>query len=137
MKKIKIMIVDDSPFSRTILAETLEEGGCEVVGEAESIENLLVEYDNCRPDIVTMDIAMPGADGFECTKALRGHDSAAKVILCSSMKDDELEAEARRVGAAGYVQKPVDAGNHHESHWPYLRTRRIICQIRCRWPGYF
>jgi CheY-specific phosphatase CheX len=51
---------------------------------------------------------MPGADGFECTKILRLHNPAAKVILVSSMKDEELEAEARRAGAVGYVQKPVD-----------------------------
>ena len=108
MENIKVMIVDDSPFSRTILAGALEEGGCEVVGEAESVEGLVEIYQQCKPDIVTMDIAMPGADGFECTKVLRLHDPNAKVILCSSMKDEETEAEAKRAGAVGYVQKPVD-----------------------------
>ena len=105
---IRVMVVDDSPFSRTLLADVLQQGGCEVVGEAESIESLIEVYEECRPDIVTMDIAMPGADGFECTKALRLRDPAARVILVSSMKDEESEAEARRAGAVGYVQKPVD-----------------------------
>ncbi len=108
MKDIRVMLVDDSPFSRTLLADILQQGGCEVVGEAESIETLIQVYDECRPDIVTMDIAMPGADGFECTKTLRLHDPGARVILVSSMKDEETEAEARRAGAVGYVQKPVD-----------------------------
>jgi DNA-binding NarL/FixJ family response regulator len=103
---IKVMLVDDSPFSRTILAATLEEMNCQIVGEADSLETLIQTYQECRPDIVMMDIAMPGADGFECTKALRLHDPAAKVIMCSSMKDEESEAEAKRVGAAGYIQKP-------------------------------
>lgn len=106
--RIKVMLVDDSPFSRTMLAATLEEMDCEVVGEADSIENLVHTYQESQPDIVMMDIAMPGADGFECTKMLRLHDPAAKVIMCSSMKDEESEAEAKRAGAVGYVQKPVD-----------------------------
>ncbi|MEN6411558.1 MAG: response regulator [Veillonellales bacterium] len=109
MGLIKVMIVDDSPFSRTLLAETLQENGCEVVGEAESLETMLETYPNCKPDIVTMDIAMPGADGFECSKALLLHDPAAKIVLVSSMKDEETETEAKRIGIVGYIQKPVDA----------------------------
>ena len=108
MSVIRVMVVDDSPFSRTLLADALIQGGCEVVGEAESIDTLIQVYDECKPDLVTMDIAMPGADGFECTKTLRLHDPAAKVILVSSMKDEETEADARHAGAVGYVQKPVD-----------------------------
>jgi DNA-binding NarL/FixJ family response regulator len=102
------MIVDDSPFSRAMLAEALTEGGCEVVGEADSLDSLVDTYSQCKPDVVTMDIVMPGADGFECTNALRLHDPTARVILVSSMKDDETEAEARRLGVVGYVQKPVE-----------------------------
>jgi DNA-binding NarL/FixJ family response regulator len=108
MSGFRVMVVDDSPFSRTLLADALMQGGCEVVGEAESIESLIQVYDECKPDLVTMDIAMPGADGFECTKTLRLHDPAAKVVLVSSMKDEETEADARHAGAVGYVQKPVD-----------------------------
>lgn len=109
MGVVKVMVVDDSSFSRTILGDTLQECGCEVVGEAESIESLIATYKSCKPDVVTMDIAMPGADGFECSKALLSHDKNAKIILVSSMKDEETETEARRVGVVGYVQKPVDS----------------------------
>jgi len=109
MSVIKVMIVDDSPFSRTILSDTLQEAGYEVVGEADGIDNLIETYANCKPDLVTMDIAMPGADGFECSKLLLLHDPGAKIILVSSMKDEDTEAEARRVGVAGYVQKPIEA----------------------------
>lgn len=109
MSVIKVMVVDDSPFSRTILSDTLQEAGYEVVGEADGIDNLIDTYASCKPDLVTMDIAMPGADGFECSKLLLLHDPEVKIILVSSMKDEDTEAEARRVGVAGYVQKPVDA----------------------------
>jgi len=108
MSVIKVMVVDDSFFSRTLIAETLRLGGCEVVGEAESFDSLLETYNNCKPDIVTMDIVMPGADGFECSRALLLNDPSARIILVSSMKDEETEAEAKRIGIAGYVQKPVD-----------------------------
>jgi DNA-binding NarL/FixJ family response regulator len=106
---IKIMIVDDSLFSRTLIAETLTDGGYEVVGEADSLETALEMYNNVKPDIVTMDIAMPDADGFEVSRALLRQDPKAKIILSSSMKDDETEIEAKRIGISGYVQKPVEA----------------------------
>jgi len=105
---IKVMVVDDSPFSRMMIGEVLTEGGYEVVGEAESLELLIETYNSCKPDVVTMDIAMPGADGFECSRELRLNDPKAKIILVSSMKDEESEAEAKRIGISGYVQKPVD-----------------------------
>ena len=111
MSIAKVMIVDDSPFSRAILAEALKESDCEVVGEADSIETLLTTYKECQPDIVTMDIAMPGADGFECSRAILLHNPSAKIILVSSMKDEGTESEARRIGISGYVQKPVE--NEH------------------------
>jgi len=105
---IKVMVVDDSPFSRMMIGEALGENGYEVVGEADSLESLIETYNNCKPDVVTMDIAMPGADGFECSRQLRRNDPKAKIILVSSMKDEESEAEAKRIGISGYVQKPVD-----------------------------
>jgi DNA-binding NarL/FixJ family response regulator len=111
---IKIMIVDDSPFSRTIIAETLTDGGYEVVGEADSLETALETYNKTKPDIVTMDIAMPEADGFEVSRALLRNDPKTKIILSSSMKDEETELEAKRVGISGYVQKPVEADNLFE-----------------------
>jgi DNA-binding NarL/FixJ family response regulator len=106
---MRVMIVDDSPFSRTILADSLQQEGYEVVGEADCFDSLIETYIQCKPDIVTMDIAMPGANGFECSKALLTHDPMAKIILISSMKDEETEAEARRLGVVGYIQKPVEA----------------------------
>jgi len=111
MSAIRVMLVDDSPFSRTMLAQVLQERGCEIVGEAESIESLVKTYTECKPDIVTMDLVMPGADGFECSKALLVQDPGAKIIIVSSMMDDDTEAEARRVGVVGYVQKPADIDN--------------------------
>jgi len=71
-------------------------------------------YNKTKPDIVTMDIVMPEADGFEVSRALLRQDPKAKIILSSSMKDEETEIEAKRVGVSGYVQKPVQADNLFE-----------------------
>lgn len=109
MNKIKVMTVDDSSFSRTVLAELLESNNCDVVGEAESFDTLIDTYDRCKPDLVTMDIAMPGKDGFECSSELLLHDKSAKILLISSMKDEETELKAKHIGIAGYLQKPVEA----------------------------
>jgi len=106
---IKVMVVDDSLFSRTLIVEILRDSGLEVVGEADSYDSLIETYERCRPDVVTMDIVMPDMDGFECSRALFVKDPNAKIILVSSMKDEESEVEARRIGISGYIQKPVDS----------------------------
>lgn len=104
----KVLVVDDSPFSRNIIADALTEGGFEVVGEASCLEEAVGEFRKVRPDIVTMDMVMPGADGLECVRALRIEDPNLKVIIVSSMKDDDLVKEAKKLNVAGYVQKPID-----------------------------
>lgn len=106
---VKIMIVDDSPFSRTLLADILSEGHYEVIAEADSLDTAVEMYNKKKPDIVTMDIAMPGHDGFEVSRALLHNDPNVKIILSSSMKDYETEIQAKRIGIAGYVQKPFEA----------------------------
>lgn len=105
----KVMVVDDSPFSRNIIADALTQGGFEVVGQAGCLEEALEEYSRTRPDVVTMDMVMPGADGLECVRALKLENPDIKVVVVSSMKDDELVKEAKKLNVAGYVQKPVDS----------------------------
>lgn len=109
MAAIKVMIVDDSPFSRTLIADSLRDGGYDVVGETDSLEEAIDIYNKTKPDVITMDIAMPDHDGFEVSRALLHNDPNAKIILSSSMKDEETEMEAKRIGISGYVQKPVEA----------------------------
>lgn len=104
----KILVVDDSPFSRNIIAGTLEEAGFEIAGQAGCLEEALAEFRRVRPDVVTMDIVMPGADGLECVRALKLEDPELKTVIVSSMKDDDLIKEAKKLNVAGYVQKPID-----------------------------
>lgn len=108
MKKINILIVDDSPFQIALLSDILTEKGFNVVGQASSLEEVKSEVERLKPDVVTMDMTIPGTDGFECTEAILKIDSNIKVIVVSSMMDDELIEKAKKIGICGYVQKPVD-----------------------------
>lgn len=109
MKKINVLIVDDSPFQIAMLREILTENGFNVVGEAQSLSEVKDETARLKPDLVTMDMTIPGTDGFECTEAIHAIDSNIKVIVVSSMMDDELVKKAKKLHISGYIQKPVDA----------------------------
>ncbi|ABR46481.1 response regulator receiver protein [Alkaliphilus metalliredigens QYMF] len=108
MKKNKVMIVDDSSFLRNIISDILQQSGFEIVGQAGSKEEALEVYDKTNPDIVTMDIAMPGADGFECVKALFEKNQDLKIIMISSMQDEELLTKAEKMKISGFIQKPFE-----------------------------
>ena len=108
MRDINVMIVDDSPFQITLLSDILKEKGFNVVGQAGSLEEVKTEVEKLRPDVVTMDMTIPGTSGFECTEAILQIDNNIKVIVVSSMMDDELIEKAKKIGVSGYVQKPVD-----------------------------
>lgn len=108
MGKEKIVIVDDSPFSISIIRDILEEKGFEVVGEAGTLEEVIEVINNTRPQLVTMDMTLPGTDGLECTRAIHEIDENIKVIVISSMMDDEIVKKAKHNKVSGYVQKPVD-----------------------------
>lgn len=108
MKTINILIVDDSPFQIALLNDSLTESGFNVVGEAMSLEEVKSEVTRLKPDLVTMDMTIPGTDGFECTEAIHQIDPNIKVIMVSSMMDDELIKKAKKLKVSGYVQKPFD-----------------------------
>jgi len=109
MEKIRIVIVDDSPFSIAFLRDILEENGYEVVGDAGTLDEVKEVIKAKKPALVTMDMTLPGTDGFECTRAIHEIDPSIKVIVVSSMMDDEIVNEAKKNKVSAYVQKPVDA----------------------------
>ncbi|NFE73577.1 response regulator [Clostridium botulinum] len=109
MKDIKILIVDDSPFQIALLRDSLTENGFNVVGEAQSLEEAIEAVKNEKPNLVTMDMTIPGTDGFECTREIHKIDESVKVIVVSAMMDDELIKKAKKTKICGYIQKPVDS----------------------------
>ena len=109
MADLRIVIVDDSPFSIAVIRGVLEDAGFEVVGEASSLEEVKEVVQRTKPNLVTMDMTLPGTDGLECTRAIHSIDNTIKVIIISSMMDAEIVQEAKKNKASGYIQKPVDS----------------------------
>ena len=109
MKETTVVVVDDSPFSVAMISNILTANGFNVVGSANGLEEALEAVRTLSPDVVTMDITMPGADGIECTNAIHKHNPKQKVVIVSSMMDEEIVRRAKKAKISGYVQKPVEA----------------------------
>lgn len=109
MKQIKILIVDDHAILRMGLASLLEtQKDLEIVGDASSGPIALKKYPRLRPDVVIMDLAMPGMDGVETTKQLLRLDSTAKVLILTTFGTSDGITQALSAGAKGAVMKNVD-----------------------------
>jgi two-component system, NarL family, response regulator NreC len=103
---IRILIADDHGVMRGGLRALLEdEPGIEVVGEACSGEEVIALTEKLRPDIVLMDIGMPGVDGIAATRAIKTTFANIHVLVLSVYEDESLLREAIQVGAAGYIIK--------------------------------
>lgn len=105
---IRILLVDDQRLMREGLRILLEmEPDLEIVGEAENGEAALVAYEALQPDVVLMDVRMPGMDGVEATWRLRERWPEARVVILTTFDDDEYVFEGLRAGARGYLLKDV------------------------------
>ena len=103
-----IMIVDDSRISRRVLRNSLELQGHTVIAEAGSGDEALRLYDEIKPDLVTMDITMPGMDGIECLFRLREKDPDAKVVMITAAGTNDKMVKAVKYGCVDYIVKPFD-----------------------------
>ena len=105
---IRLLIVDDQRLMRQGLQTLLElETGFEVVGEAGDGQSALDAYAELQPDVVLMDIRMPGMDGVEATRRIHEKWSNARIIILTTFNDDAYVFEALRVGALGYLLKDL------------------------------
>lgn len=102
----RILITDDALFMRVTLKKILTENGFEVVGEAQNGVEAVEQFKTLKPDIVTMDITMPEMDGLAALKAIRAHDSNARVIMCTAMGQKNMVVEAIQAGAKDFIVKP-------------------------------
>jgi two-component system, NarL family, response regulator LiaR len=106
MKNIKVLITDDHPMMREALLAALEdEPNIEVVGEASNGFEALERLQTLAPDVVLMDLLMPGMNGLEVIAELQKSQPQIKVLVVSSLEDEEKILEAIQAGALGYFPK--------------------------------
>jgi DNA-binding NarL/FixJ family response regulator len=107
---IRIMIVDDHPVTREGLHAALDvEDGVEVVGEAGSGEQAIENAGDLKPDVVFMDVRMPGMGGIEAARAIRQASPDTKVILVTVDESRTSISEAIQAGVSGYLLKDTSA----------------------------
>jgi two-component system chemotaxis response regulator CheY len=102
----RILIVDDLPSMRERLERILSDADFEIAGTAGNGEQALVMYMDRRPDVVLLDIIMPGMDGISTLDALLRLDAGARIIMCSAVGEQRMIVRAIRHGAKDFVVKP-------------------------------
>ncbi|HEY2971237.1 MAG TPA: response regulator transcription factor [Pyrinomonadaceae bacterium] len=106
MKKLRVLLVDDHALVRAGIRALLERGGLvEVVGEAGDGHEALDLIEKLRPEVVLLDLAMPGASGFEVLKTTTEKFPEVHVIVLTVHEGEEYAFQALRAGAAGYLPK--------------------------------
>lgn len=102
-----VLIVDDSFFMRAHLRAILAKAGCGSVFEGTRGDELLPLYEAYRPDLVVLDIVMPGKDGVTAARELLERHPDAVVVMSTSVSSVERMLECRRIGVLHYLLKPV------------------------------
>jgi len=106
---LRILIVDDHALVRSGIASLLKANDIEVIGEASNGLEAVEKNRLLRPDIILMDIKMPGCDGLVATRLIKEEMPEAKIVMVTAFDDDEDLFEAMKNGAVGYILKNVKA----------------------------
>jgi two-component system chemotaxis response regulator CheY len=102
----RVLVVDDAAFMRKMVTDALSKGGHEIVGEAGNGVEALAQYQDLRPDVMTLDITMPERDGLAALKDIIAVDPGAKVVMCSALGQESKVLESIKLGAKDFVVKP-------------------------------
>ena len=106
----KVLIVDDSPTDRQYLLETLSRAGYQCV-TAENGDEAIAKSRSEHPDLILMDVVMPGTSGFQATRAIAREEATKHIpiFLCTSKSQETDRIWGLRQGARDYMTKPIDA----------------------------
>jgi two-component system nitrate/nitrite response regulator NarL len=136
---LRVVVADDHPYYRRGLVRSLRARGIDVVAEAPNGEAAIRAVEQTAPDVVVMDLKMPGMSGFEATRQLTVRAPECRVIVLSVSNDEEDVSDAVLAGACGYVLKesPVDevvagirAAAAGESHISQAITTPLLRRLR-------
>ena len=102
---VRVLLADDHTLLREGLRRSLEDAGLDVVGEAADGAEAIALAEQHQPDVVLMDVSMPGTDGVEATRAIRSRYPEVDVVILTMHADPSVVQAAVRAGAAGYLVK--------------------------------
>lgn len=120
MNSERILVVDDAPFLRSIVREIAAEAGWKEVFEAKDPQQAVLEFERRRPNLVVLDLRLPGGNGLDVLSSIRRADPDAKIVALGSLRQKEEAKEARRRGAVSVVTKPF-AREHLRSVLSHFR----------------
>ena len=103
-----MVVADDDPVVRRALRDVIQRAGIVVIAEAPGGREAVELSAHYRPDVILMDLLMPGTDGIDATREILARQPDAKILMVSSSEDEALELLALRVGACGFLSKSVD-----------------------------
>ena len=107
MQQLNVLVVDDSILATEVLKGALQELGHKVVNTAKSGAEALAAYRTTNPDVVTMDVTMPGIDGIAAARNIIKEFPDARVIMVTSHAQKGMVMQALDAGAKGYILKPI------------------------------
>ena len=105
---IRILLADDHPMIRTAIEALLRDSDYEVVGTTGRGADTLSEVERLEPDVLLLDLQMPGGGGMDVIRTLKAQDSAPKIIVLTAAIDDASLMESRSLGVPGIVLKSSD-----------------------------
>lgn len=120
----KILIVDDSKFSRSVIKKYLKAIGHENTVEAANGRQAVEMHEKEKPDIIFMDYVMPEMSGFEALQRIRLADKKVPIVMCTSISDQNAMAECKALGVSGYILKPLTADEGPKKLQELLRNPR-------------
>lgn len=106
--RLRVIIADDDPMTRRVLRDGLQQAGIVVIAEAGSGREAVELVAHYEPDVLLMDVVMPGMDGVAATKQVREVAPGTKVVVLTAYDDDDLGILALRAGATGFLSKGID-----------------------------
>ena len=104
----RIMIAEDSEGTRMLIRDWMEIKNHEIVSEVETGTDAVTEFNNKKPDILLLDIAMPKKDGITVLKEIKTTNPDAKVIMLTANEDQNMIAQCAEYGSLAYLIKPFD-----------------------------
>jgi len=114
---VRVLVVDDQAVFRRVMSVVVEQTeGFVLIGCAESGEESIVTAKVLRPDLVLMDVNLPGIDGMEAARRLRA-DTTAAVVLLSTYDEDDWDGQAQECGAVAYVPKSTFGPDRLTAVW--------------------